>query len=89
MPGSSGDGRVPYAGALAYNGTGAEGANPLEFDVNLWYQVSLSYPFVPLHCPSILENISPRDTFTRALAFHRGAVGGAVMRNLQTPAEHA
>lgn len=29
----------PYVGAaLPYNGTGAEGANPLEFDVNLWYQ---------------------------------------------------
>jgi hypothetical protein len=24
---------------LPYNGTGDQGANPLEFDVNVWYQV--------------------------------------------------
>lgn len=28
-----------YTELLPYNGTGKQGANPLEFDVNLWYQV--------------------------------------------------
>jgi hypothetical protein len=42
MPGTEGADEAAYMGAaLPYNGTGAEGANPLEFDVNLWYQVSL------------------------------------------------
>lgn len=28
-----------YSPLIPYNGTGKQGANPLDFDVNLWYQV--------------------------------------------------
>jgi hypothetical protein len=31
-----------YTILIPYNGTGAAGANPLDFDVNVWYQVSYS-----------------------------------------------
>jgi hypothetical protein len=30
-----------YTELLPYNGTGKQGANPLDFDVNLWYQVGI------------------------------------------------
>ena len=39
------DGRMDhlnYVPHIAYNGTGPQGANPLEFDVNLWYEVRKS-----------------------------------------------
>jgi Amt family ammonium transporter len=31
-------GNVDYIVQIPYNGTGDEGANPLEFDVNIWYR---------------------------------------------------
>jgi hypothetical protein len=36
-----GDGDARGATQLKYNGTGATGANPLDMDVNIWYEVSL------------------------------------------------
>ena len=41
-----GDGDARGATQLKYNGTGATGANPLEMDVNIWYEVSF-YPALP------------------------------------------
>jgi hypothetical protein len=35
-----GDGDARGATQLKYNGTGATGANPLNMDVNIWYEVS-------------------------------------------------
>ena len=32
---------LDYISQIPYNGTDAQGANPLEFDVNLWYNVSI------------------------------------------------
>jgi hypothetical protein len=43
-----GDGDARGATQLKYNGTGATGANPLEMDVNIWYEVSSTLPF-PSH----------------------------------------
>jgi hypothetical protein len=46
-----GDGDARGATQLKYNGTGATGANPLNMDVNIWYEVSLI--FLPAsHTPS-------------------------------------
>lgn len=46
-----GDGDARGATQLKYNGTGATGANPLDMDVNIWYEVSLV--FLPAsHTPS-------------------------------------
>lgn len=43
-----GDGDARGATQLRYNGTGATGANPLDMDVNIWYEVSsLPFPFPP------------------------------------------
>lgn len=39
-----GDGDARGATQLKYNGTGATGANPLEMDVNIWYEVSSALP---------------------------------------------
>ena len=32
---------LDYSVLVPYNGTGMKGANPLDFDVNVWYEVSL------------------------------------------------
>lgn len=39
-----GDGDARGATQLKYNGTGATGANPLNMDVNIWYEVSCLSP---------------------------------------------
>lgn len=31
---------LDFAARSPYNGTGSSGANPLEFNVNVWYQVN-------------------------------------------------
>lgn len=46
------DDKAYLGAALPYNGTGAEGANTLEFNVNLWYQVSC---FVMCSCKMFLR----------------------------------
>lgn len=46
-------GASSYALPLPYNGTEKQGANPLEFDVNLWYQVC-ARPHFPSGMPSLL-----------------------------------
>jgi hypothetical protein len=49
-----GDGDARGATNLKYNGTGAIGANPLDMDVNTWYEVSLLCSDIPHHQPIIL-----------------------------------
>lgn len=33
-----------YVGLYPYNGTDAQGADPLDFDVNIWYEVRHARP---------------------------------------------
>jgi hypothetical protein len=44
-----GDGDARGATNLKYNGTGAIGANPLDMNVNDWYEVSLLSALSPAH----------------------------------------
>jgi hypothetical protein len=45
-----GDGDARGATQLKYNGTGATGANPLNMDVNIWYEVSCLSPSLIVSC---------------------------------------
>jgi hypothetical protein len=68
-----------YTELLPYNGTGKQGANPLDFDVNLWYQVgippSLSGSSAHLHLSfSALPCPRPRDLDHSTCARNRNRV---------------